>query len=597
MERVRARARLYRVVAILLSLSLSGTASLLFIQFAATNGLDVLDGVRLVLIAISTLWLAWGASQSVVGLLYRPDVHDNRQSVDRLRGRTAILVPIYNEDPVETFSRVLAMDRSIAKQGMSGLFDFAILSDTRDPQTARAEEIWFARLLEESGGKGRMFYRRRAENTGKKAGNIEDFITHSGGAYEFSLILDADSLMEGATIIEMARRMEAEPRLGLLQTLPQIINAHSMFGRAVQFSASFFSPVFARGIALLAGHEGPFWGHNAMIRTQAFANSCGLPVLSGKPPFGGHVLSHDYVEAALLARNGWIVRLDTDLGGSFEEGPDNLVEFAKRDRRWCQGNLQHIKLLGAPKLSGWSRFVFVQGILAYLSSPIWAAFLILSLLAPYFSAPPDYFPEPYQLFPVFPDDQASKAITLLVGIFGLLILPKLLILVQAIISGRVARHGGAGRATVSVLVEVVLSSIIAPVMLLFQTRSVFQVLTGADGGWPATRRGSQQLPLADAWMASRTMVLIGTAMLAGAAYFTPGMLFWLVPVAGPMMIAPILIWLSSKPLAGPMFLAPEERDRSPIVAERDAIVSSWSGGRSEPDQKSRAVREGAPKHA
>ncbi|WMT92357.1 glucans biosynthesis glucosyltransferase MdoH [Pelagibacterium sp. H642] len=597
MDRVRAQARLYRIIAFLLSLGLSGIASSLFIQFAATNGLDALDFVRLVLIAISTLWLAWGASQSVVGLLYRPQVHDARQAAERVRGRTAILVPIYNEDPVETFSRVLAMDRSIAREGMSGLFDFAILSDTRDPQTARQEEIWFDRLLEESGGKGRMFYRRRAENTGKKAGNVEDFITRSGGAYEFSLILDADSLMEGKTIVEMARRMEAEPRLGLLQTLPQIINAHSLFGRAVQFSASFFSPVFARGIALLAGHEGPFWGHNAMIRTQAFASSCGLPVLSGKPPFGGHVLSHDYVEAALLARNGWIVRLDTDLTGSFEEGPDNLVEFAKRDRRWCQGNLQHIKLLGAPRLSGWSRFVFVQGILSYLSSPIWAAFLILSLLAPYFTPAPDYFPEPYQLFPVFPDDQTSKAITLLVGIFGLLILPKLLILAQAISTGRVARHGGAGRATVSVLVEIVLSSIIAPVMLLFQTRSVFQVLTGADGGWPATRRGTQALPLSDAWMASRTMVLIGVTMLAGAAYFTPAILVWLVPVAGPMVVAPLLIWISSKPFESSIFLAPQECDRSPIVAERDAIVSSWSGGRSEPDPVGRAMREGAPTHA
>jgi len=175
MDAVRARARFYRTIAIVLSLGLSATASSLFIQFAATNGLDALDLVRLALIAISTLWLGWGASQSVVGLLYRPRVHDNRKAAERVRGRTAILVPIYNEDPVETFSRVLAMDRSIARQGMTGLFDFAILSDTRDAQTARAEESWFARLIEESGGKGRMFYRRRAENTGKKAGNQPAF--------------------------------------------------------------------------------------------------------------------------------------------------------------------------------------------------------------------------------------------------------------------------------------------------------------------------------------------------------------------------------------------------------------------------------------
>ena len=597
MARVRARTRLYRTIAILLSMSLSAVASSLFIQFAATNGLDALDLVRLVLIAISTLWLGWGVSQSVIGLFYRPKVHDSRQVEAGLRGRTAILVPVYNEDPVETFSRVLAMDRSLKQLGAAGLFDFAILSDTRDPQVARQEELWFARLLEESEGRGRIFYRRRADNSGKKAGNIEDFMTRSGGAYEYALILDADSLMEGRTILEMARRMEAEPQLGLLQTLPEIINARSMFGRAVQFSASFFSPVFARGIALLSGLEGPFWGHNAMVRTKAFASSCGLPALSGKPPFGGHVLSHDYVEAALLARNGWIVRLDTDLDGSYEEGPDNLIEYAKRDRRWCQGNLQHMRLLNAPGLSGWSRFVFLQGILAYISSPIWASFLILSLIAPYFAPPPDYFPQPYQLFPVFPDDQTSKAIMLLVGIFGLLILPKLLILIQAILTGRVRRHGGAGRAGASVLSEIAFSSVIAPVMLLFQTRSVIQVLMGTDGGWPATRRGSQEMPFADAWAASRMMVLIGAVMLGGAAYYTPEVLVWLVPVAVPMVFAPLLIWLSAKPMDGPLFLSAQERESSPILAERDAIVAAWSGARAVSGHESNAIEDGAPTHA
>lgn len=597
MARVRARTRLYRTIAILLSMSLSAVASSLFIQFAATNGLDALDLVRLVLIAISTLWLGWGVSQSVIGLFYRPKVHDSRQVEAGLRGRTAILVPVYNEDPVETFSRVLAMDRSLKQLGAAGLFDFAILSDTRDPQVARQEELWFARLLEESEGRGRIFYRRRADNSGKKAGNIEDFMTRSGGAYEYALILDADSLMEGRTILEMARRMEAEPQLGLLQTLPEIINARSMFGRAVQFSASFFSPVFARGIALLSGLEGPFWGHNAMVRTRAFAGSCGLPALSGKPPFGGHVLSHDYVEAALLARNGWIVRLDTDLDGSYEEGPDNLIEYAKRDRRWCQGNLQHMRLLNAPGLSGWSRFVFLQGILAYISSPIWASFLILSLIAPYFAPPPDYFPQPYQLFPVFPDDQTSKAIMLLVGIFGLLILPKLLILIQAILTGRVRRHGGAGRAGASVLSEIAFSSVIAPVMLLFQTRSVIQVLMGTDGGWPATRRGSQEMPFADAWAASRMMVLIGAVMLGGAAYYTPEVLVWLVPVAVPMVFAPLLIWLSAKPMDGPLFLSAQERESSPILAERNAIVAAWSGARAVPGHESNAIEDGAPTHA
>src|SRR5690606_25094182 len=172
--------------------------------------------------------------------------------------------------------------------------------------------------------------RRREQNVGKKAGNIADFIRTSGARYEFLVILDADSLMAGQTILTMTLRMKAAPRLGLLQTLPRIIAARSWFGRAVQFAASYYSPAFARGVAGTQGREGPFWGHNAAVRTRAFAESCGLPALSGKPPFGGHILSHDYVEAALLARAGWIVRLDPDLEGSFEEGPENIVDYAKR---------------------------------------------------------------------------------------------------------------------------------------------------------------------------------------------------------------------------------------------------------------------------
>ena len=178
----------------------------------------------------------------------------------------------------------------------------------------------------------RIVYRRRNRNTGRKAGNIEDFIQTSGGAYDYAMILDADSLMEGATIARMVRRMEADPALGLLQSLARVVGARSWFGRTMQFSASFCSQIFARGLAMMQGRTGPFWGHNALVRVRAFAASCSLPELAGQAPFGGHILSHDYVEAALLARAGRTVRLDDDLDGSFEEGPENIVDHAKRDR-------------------------------------------------------------------------------------------------------------------------------------------------------------------------------------------------------------------------------------------------------------------------
>lgn len=240
--------------------------------------------------------------------------------------------------------------------------------------------------------------------------------------------------------------------------------------------------------------------------------------------------------------------------------------------------------------------MFFQGILAYVSSPVWALFVILSLVAPYFAPSPDYFPQPYQLFPVFPDDQTSKAITLLVGIFGLLILPKLLILAQAILSGRAGGFGGAARSGLSVLCELVTSSLLAPVFMLFQSRSVIQVLTGSDGGWPATRRGAQALEMGEAWAASRWMVLIGAGTLLATGYFVPAMLVWLIPIAVPMLFAPMLIWFTARPFAGPVYQTPQESDPAMILVDRQAILDRWTQTQAIP-ARAEAGPTGALTHA
>lgn len=550
------------------------SAFVIFLQFGAADGLDALDYTRATLILISTLWLAWGAIGGLLGLMThapaRPEAEDGAPH------RTAILVPVYNEDPVATFSRVAAMDASLAALGRAGEFHFAVLSDTRNDQIAQKELRWFARLVEERAGAGRFFYRRRAQNTGKKAGNIEDFITRSGGAYDYALILDADSLMEGETIVRMVRRMQAEPRLGLLQTLPKVTRARSRFGRAGQFSASFFSPIFARGLAMMQGNSGPFWGHNAMVNVRAFAESCGLPALKGKPPFGGHVMSHDYVEAALLARAGWIVRLDDDLGGSYEEGPENLIDHAKRDRRWCQGNLQHARIIGAPALKPWSRFVFAQGIMAYIAPLFWLGFILASIAAPLLAPPPDYFPEPFWPFPIFPKSEASKAIGLAMGVFGLLLLPKLLVALIAKLDGRAKGFGGGALAFLSTLAELLFSSLTAPIHLLFATRSVMQVLMGLDSGWPTNNRGDGSLTLRDAWEASHWIVWIGVFGLLATAAFAPMLLLWLLPVGLPMTLAPVIISWSSRPSGSKLMTTPEELSQPVVLGLQDAVFARWS---------------------
>lgn len=543
--------------------AVSLTAGTAFLDLIGGNRAGFLDWVRTILLVLTGFWLVWGGTIGLLGALSPPP--KRRQDAALPRGKTAVLVPIYNEDPVETFSRIAAMNRQIVAKGFGELFHFAILSDTTSLEIAAEEASEFERLIVEPEAPGRIFYRRRERNVGRKAGNIEDFIARSGAAYDYAVILDADSLMEADTMLAMVRRMDADPRLGLLQTVPVVIAARTLFGRMMAFSSAYFSRYFARGAALLQGEDGPYWGHNAIVRVRAFASCCGLPVLSGKPPYGGHILSHDYVEAALLARGGWKVEVDPELGGSFEQGPENLIEYAKRDRRWCQGNLQHRRLIAAPGLKFWSRFTFVQGIMAYLASPLWLLLMAASLLA---SLIPDSGGERWGATPWI----------IGAGVLATLLLPKFAIALRGAIDGNNAGFGG-WRIIPSVLSEIVISTIVAPVLLGFQSRAVFQILFGMDGGWPATERDAKAVSLKTAFAASWWIVLTAFAALVFMALAGPAFLPWLLPVAGPALLAPFVISLTARggerPVSTWLFSVPSERAPSPIIAEANAILSNW----------------------
>ena len=584
----------FRVTAITCALLSAALAAGLLAEASIQDGIEALDIVRVILIFVTTAWLAWGAMLAFIGLARRRSTTE--PDLQLPQPATVVLVPICNEDPVATFARVAAMDRSIRDAGIRA--DIAILSDTRAPEAAAHEQRAFARLMAETNGAQRIFYRQREDGRGRKAGNVEDFIRRSGGAYEFAVILDADSLMEGSAIRGMIARMQADPKLGLLQTLPRIVAAHSFFGRAMQFAAAFHGPAFTRGLARMQGTTGPFWGHNAIVRIRAFAQSCGLPELSGKPPFGGHILSHDYVEAALLARAGWTVKVDASIDGSYEEGPENVLSYAKRDRRWCQGNLQHIRLLLAPGLAGWSRFVFLQGIFSYLVSLLWAGFLVASVAATVTAPAPDYFPDRYQLFPVFPTDRSREIMALALGILGLLVLPKFAIWAQSLAEGRVRSFGGALGSLLSVVTEILLTSLLAPVMLMYQSRAVLQVLSGRDGGWPANARGEGKLSIAQATRASFWIVLAGGAIYFATAWLAPDLAPWLLPVCVPMLLAPLLIAWTSRPLTHALFRAPEERAVPPVLNRFRAIHGAWLDEMSPAtvDQPAAASATGAAAH-
>ena len=341
----------------------------------------------------------------------------------------------------------------------------------------------------------------------------------------------------------------------------------------MQFAAAYLSPTFARGAALMQGRDGPYWGHNAIVRISAFAASCGLPVLSGTPPFGGHILSHDYVEAALLSRAGWKVEVDPCLPGSYEEGPENVIEYAKRDRRWCQGNLQHASLLAAPGLTWWSRFTFIRGIMAYLASPLWLLLLATSIVAAVFPDMPAVFAG-FGFAPV-------PVWILGVGVAVVLVLPKLLILLRGVFDGHNRRFGGTAVVLASVVGEIILSTIMAPTMLLLQTRAVAQVLLGLDGGWPATRRGQNEVSLADAFRASWWIVALAALALGSTLVLAPPAAMWLAPATLPALVAPFLISATSLPTRRKLpvlFRTEIEVTPSPVLNLHRALLTSWSGG-------------------
>ncbi|MBP0617654.1 glucans biosynthesis glucosyltransferase MdoH [Jiella mangrovi] len=560
---------LRRLVFVFAAVALAFLAAWLFFVVVTANGITNLHFVQIGLLLICCLWLSWGFNTALVGI-FSQDTPDVIEPQGDAQSRSAILMPVYNEDVGAVFARVAAMYEEIQKTPEHGRFDFYILSDSTKPENVAHERELHDLLVRELSAGGRLYYRHRDQNVGRKAGNIGDFVTNNGGAYDYMLILDADSLMRAETIVEMVRRMDTDPELALLQSQPLIIGRRTPFGRALQFSAALFSPIFSRGIAALQGREGPFWGHNAIIRVRAFAASCGLPTLSGKPPFGGHILSHDFVEAALLARAGYKVRVHPDLEGSFEEAPSNIIEYAKRDRRWCQGNLQHARLLPAPGLKSWSRMSLIAGIMAYLASPIWLMFLIVSLLDPVLAPEPNYFPA-NSLFPVFPQPETNKALLLLFGIFVLLLLPKTLIAFGSAFTSRRKGFGGSAIVLASAFVELIVTSILAPIMMMFQSKAVYEILIGADAGWPSTDRDDDYMPVSVAFRASWWMVLAGAIVLYATYAYAPDLMLWTLPIALPLVGAPFIISLTGNPALGDvlrrlgLFTTPFEAHPEPVI--------------------------------
>jgi membrane glycosyltransferase len=566
-------------VGILVALSglTAAAGAVLFAEILGVDGWGPLDGLLLLLFFVLYLWISLGFWTATFGFVCdliqpkAPAVTAARHVPDGTEAslpKTAILMPIHNEDPHCVFANLRAIRASLHATGHSDAFHIYVLSDTRDPTIWAAEEWAWARMRSTSEGQN-LFYRRRTDNVDRKSGNIREFCEQWGAQYRYMIVLDADSLMDGATLVEMVYRMEDDPEVGILQVPPVLINRDSVFGRMLQFASALYGRIFNAGFSLWARSAGNYWGHNSILRVEPFMQDCGLPHLPGKPPWGGEILSHDFVEAALMLRTGWKVVVASDLGGSYEECPSNLIDYAKRDERWSRGNLQHLPLTIAPGMHPASRFHLAVGILSYLASSLWALFMLLVLIQGvgwYRVARIAALETEVEAVPIL------LALAPLIGALILLLMVKFWSLLATVVRpSQAAQFGTRPRLAAGVLLETLISFLLAPILMAFHVTFVINTFLGRKVEWEAQQRSEQGLTLAETVRVHSPHTIAGLAVGLLATWGAAGLFWWISPILfGLIFSIPISLLLASAPLgrrlrgAG-IFLIPEEIDPPPVL--------------------------------
>ncbi|QDV29624.1 Glucans biosynthesis glucosyltransferase H [Planctopirus ephydatiae] len=557
--------RRFRLSLAVLTLTTTAFAIWLFLWSLGDISKNPATWLLVPLFALLVLIISFSFWTSTLGLWLtisqRRQTASTSQSSHSSLPRMAILMPVYNETPASVFANVQAMIESLATTPHAADFDLFVLSDTTNPDIWLEEERMWGRLCQRLTGPTNVFYRRRPKNTARKAGNIADFCERWGTQYDLMIVLDADSVMDGQTMVEMARRMQDDPALGILQVPPVPVNRLSFFARLQQFSARLYSPVHMEGFSSWASFDSNYWGHNAIIRVAPFIDHCGLPTLPGVAPLGGEILSHDFVEAALMARGGWKVALAHDLAGSYEECPTTLLDYAKRDQRWCQGNLQHMRLIISEGLRPISRLHLAMGVMSYLASPLWLLFTLLGLLA-------------MAIDGIWLGSTQERISGLVVFAFTMFLLmaPKVWSLVAlAFDRPRREQFGGWSKIIPSVLIETAASVLVAPIMMLFHTRFVISTLLGEKVQWNAQNRGDGDIDFLAACRVFGPHTLTGLVGSALILFFAPGLFLWLSPILlGLTLTIPFSRILGSVELGQwlahrRLLLIPEESELTPIL--------------------------------
>ena len=571
-----------------LTLTSSLLASNMMLDILRANGLTLLEAASLALFFVLFTWITGAFWTAVAGFLVRlfgwrdpAVIHQDDAAGGPLQKRTALIMPIYNEDTSRVAAGLDVIWRSLQAQPEQGAFDLFILSDTRKPDIAVQEEAAWRALVARHGAAGRIFYRRRERNTGRKAGNVADFVQNWGDAYESMVVLDADSIMSGRTLVALARLMEKHADIGIIQAMPQPVGRETLFARLIQFGARLNGPMLSTGLTFWQLGEGNYWGHNAILRIKPFAQHCALPTLPGKAPLGGEILSHDFVEAGFMRRAGYKVWLLADIDGSWEEVPSNIIDFAARDRRWAQGNMQHFKVLRARGLHWLSRLHMMTGILSYATSPIWMTVLVISSIVVCLEAVQGhrYFePGAFTLFPNWPESKMDEIASLLTATIIVLLMPKVMGTLLALKDPVLRRgFGGARKLLGSLLIEQMFSVLLAPAMMVFHATFVLTTLAGTPVVWDAQERGDRGVTFAQAFQRHRWHVALGLLWGAIILTFAPDYIYWMSPVLiGLLISVPLTVYTSRLSLGLKLrehgyLLTPEETRTPAELVELQAL--------------------------
>ncbi len=583
---------------------LTGVVSMLFADLLWRSGWSGSATILMVLFVILFLLIAIGCALAIFGFILRLFGDPDRltkmadyQSTSIAGVSTAIVFPTYNEEVARVLEGLRATYLSLERTGQLEHFDFFILSDSTEPGKWVEEERRWCELVTELDALGKIHYRRRVLNEGKKSGNVSDFLKAWGRRYRYFIVFDADSMMLGETVVSLVKLMEKHPQVGLIQTMPALVNSESLFGRIQQFANRLYAPIFIAGLNSWTQSFGNYWGHNAIIRTDPFMQYCDLPQLPGRKPFGGQILSHDFVEAALLLKENWQVWFAYDLEGSYEEMPQDMIGNAQRDRRWCQGNMQHAMVVFARGLRGISRIHLGMGIFGYLASPLWLLFLLAfnwALWSKQYSGLSELTVPNFT--PFIKLSGPEHAFLIFIICMCVLFLPKILALIDlALDRPRCRTFGGFSKAVSSAVAETFFSSLHAPLQMLWHSKFVVTILCGMGVHWGTQNRTADGISWGTALRQHWSHTLIGLGWGAGVWCLDPRTFWWFLPVMAGMMVSiPLSVFTSRGTLGGKardlgFFLTPEETSPPPeldTLRVRMALLEKTGAAASPPPDAS-----------